>query len=400
MLKDYSVESIIGIHGYNTTEFDGTGGMIKQQNKDFIVREIPPSGKPIFDGSEIGEDLGGLFIHCVMWKSGFDTFSAIKRLSSLLRIAEKDFGFAGLKDAVAETYQRISIWNIDIDCINNVNFPNIRLFHPIRQKFAVKTGDLLGNYFKIKIRGIRKNWNESDLEFLNKNFEVKGVLNFYGPQRFGSTRPILHVVGKLLLQNRYSEVIDQYLGAISPLENEKIVQLRKEYHDTNSYGILMKKFPKSYRIERLLLTGLETRRNSKNIVFSLPKQFLRLAISAYQSYLFNKVLSFVNDSGFPSTSLKIPLPGYKSESKQTTDEVWEKILSYLEVDDLDCQSFYHEQAILRSKGTLREAISFPTHFQCSQLGDKDIKVVFCLSKGSYGTTVIREIIKHKYLMRY
>ena len=80
MSKNYSVESIIVIHGFNTTEFDGTGGKIKQLNKDFIVREIPPSGKPIFDGSEIGEDLGGLFIHCVMWKSGFDTFSAIKRL--------------------------------------------------------------------------------------------------------------------------------------------------------------------------------------------------------------------------------------------------------------------------------------------------------------------------------
>ena len=398
MSKNYSVESIIGIHGFNTTEFDGTGGKIKQLNKDFIVREIPPSGKPIFDGSEIGEDLGGLFIHCVMWKSGFDTFSAIKRLSSLLKITEEDFGFAGLKDAAAETYQRISIWDANIDWIKNVDLPNIRLFHPIRQKFAVKIGDLLGNYFKIRIRGIHKNWNEDDLEFLNKNFEVKGVLNFYGPQRFGSTRPILHVLGKLLLQNRYSEVIDHYLGTISPLENEKIVQLRKEYLDTNSFGNLVNKFPNSYRIERLLLSGLETRRTSKNIVLSLPKQFLRLAISAYQSYLFNRVLSFVNEAGSLPTNLKIPLPGYKSESNQTTEEIWDKMTFYLESDELDYQSFYHEQTMLRSKGTLREAISFPTQFKCSQLKNKDLEVEFCLTKGSYGTTVVREIVKNKDLM--
>jgi tRNA pseudouridine13 synthase len=393
MSKKYSVESIIGIHGYNMTEFDGTGGKIKQQNKDFIVREIPPSGKPIFNGSEIGEDIGGLFLHCVLWKSGFDTFSAIKRISSLLKIAEKDFGYAGLKDATAETYQRISVWNLDIDRIKGVNLPKIRLFHPIRQKFAVKTGDLLGNYFKIRIRGISKNWNEDDLEFLNTNIEREGVLNFYGPQRFGSTRPILHILGKLLLQNRYSEAIDQYLGAISPLENEKIVQLRKEYYNTNSYSNLMTRFPYSYRIERLLLKGLETRRSSKSIVFSLPKQFLRLAISAYQSYLFNKVLSFVNETGSNLSSMNIPLPGYKSDSKQIAEEIWEKMTSYLEDDRLDYYSFYHKQAILRSKGSLRDAISFPTQFKCSQLGNKDIEVVFCLPKGSYGTTVIREIIK-------
>lgn len=396
MSKDYSVESIIGIHGYNTPEMEGTGGKIKQRNKDFIVREIPPSGKPIFDGSEIGEDLGGLFIHCVLWKSGFDTFRAIKKLSSLFRITEKDFGFAGLKDAAAETYQRISIWNIDIRHIERINLPKIRLFHPIRQKFAVKTGDLLGNHFKIRIQDIRIDWNNIDLEYLKKNLELKGVFNFFGPQRFGSTRPILHLIGKLLIQDRYSEVIDNYLGATSPLENEKIVELRQEYCDIRSYSNLKDKFPNSYRIERMLLKGLETNHSSKSIVLSLPKQFLRLAISAYQSYLFNRVLSYINEADIPlSGNLAIPLPGYQSVRKQTSEEIWEKLTAFLEEDTLDYQSFYHEQAMLRSKGTLRNAILFPTQFNCSQLGIEAIEVIFCLPKGSYGTTVIREIIKTK-----
>lgn len=396
MPKDYSVESIIGIHGYNIPEFKGTGGKIKQRNKDFIVREIPPSGKPIFDGSEIGEDLGGLYIHCVLWKSGFDTFRAIKKLSILLRIAEKDFGFAGLKDAAAETYQRISIWNIDIRHIERINLPKIRLFHPIRQKFAVKTGDLLGNYFRIRIQDIRGDRNKNDLEYLKNNLELNGVLNFYGPQRFGSTRPILHLIGKLLLQDRYSEAIDKYIGATSPLENKKIVELRKEYYDTHSYGSLKDRFPNSYRIERMLLKGLETNHSSKSTVLNLPKQFLRLAISAYQSYLFNRILSYINEADIPlSRKLVIPLLGYQSVRKQTSEEVWEKQTAFLEEDALDCQSFYHEQAMLRSKGSLRNAISFPTQFTYSQLGIEGIEVKFCLPKGSYGTTVTREIIKTK-----
>ncbi|MHA2203154.1 MAG: tRNA pseudouridine(13) synthase TruD [Candidatus Hodarchaeales archaeon] len=396
MPKNYSVESIIGIHGYTIPEFNGTGGKIKQRNSDFIVREIPPSGKPIFDGSEIGEDLGGLYIHCVLWKSGFDTFRAIKKLSSLLRIAEKDFGFAGLKDAAAETYQRISIWNIDIKHIERIHLPKIRLFHPIRQKFAVKTGDLLGNYFKIRIQDIRRDWNKNNLEYLKNNLELKGVFNFYGSQRFGSTRPILHLIGKLLLQDKYSEAIDKYIGAMSPLENKKIVELRKEYYDTHSYGSLMDRFPNSYRIERMLLKGLETNHSSKSIVLGLPKQFLRLAISAYQSYIFNRVLSYINEADIPlSSKLVIPLPGYQSVRKQSSEEIWEKITALLEEDALDYQSFYHEQAMLRSKGSLRNAISFPTQLTCSQLGIKGIEVIFCLPKGSYGTTVIREIIKTK-----
>jgi tRNA pseudouridine13 synthase len=396
MSKNYSVESIIGIHGYHTPELKGMGGKTRQRNEDFIVREIPPSGKPIFDGSEIGEDLGGLYIHCVLCKSGFDTFRAIKKLSSLLRIPEKDFGFAGLKDAAAETYQRISIWNIDIRYIERINLPKIRLFHPIRQKFAVKTGDLLGNYFKIRIQDIQGDWNKKDLENLKNNLELNGVLNFYGPQRFGSTRPILHLIGKLLLQNKYSEVIEKYLGATSPLENEKIVELRQEYNNTRSSSNLIEKFPHSYRIERMLLKGLETNHSSKSIVLSLPKQFLRLAISAYQSYLFNRILSYINETDIPlSSNLVIPLPGYQTNRKQTSKEIWEKQTSFLEEDTLDLQSFYHEQAMLRSKGSLRNAILYPTQFNCSQLGTEGIKVIFCLSKGSYGTTVLREITKTK-----
>ncbi|MFX0123305.1 MAG: tRNA pseudouridine(13) synthase TruD [Candidatus Hodarchaeota archaeon] len=394
MSKEHSIEPIIGIQGYNIPELKGMGGKIRQRNEDFIVREIPPSGKPIFDGSEIGEDLGGLYIHCVLWKSGFDTFRAIKKLSSLLRIPENYFGFAGLKDAAAETYQRISIWNTDIKNIKSINLPKIKLFHPIRQKFAVKTGDLLGNYFKIRIQAIRKDWNINDLESLKNNLELKGVLNFYGYQRFGSTRPILHLIGKLLLQNRYSEAIDNYLGATSPFENEKIVNLRQEYHNTRSYGDLRDKFPHSYRIERLLLKGLETNHSSKSIVLSLPKQFLRLAISAYQSYLFNRVLSYINEAEIPlSSNLAIPLLGYQSVCKQTSDEIWEKQIAFLEEDSLDLESFYHEQTILRSKGSLRNAILFPKQFLCSQLGIEEVEVIFRLPKGSYGTTVVREIIK-------
>lgn len=396
MPKDYSVESIIGIHGYKIPQFTGTGGKIKQQNKDFIVREIPPSGKPIFDGSEIGEDLGGMYIHCVLWKKGIDTFSAIKRLSNSWKKAEKDFGFAGLKDAAAETYQRISIWNINKSRIKDTNLLKVRVFHPIRQKFAVRIGDLLGNFFEIVIRDIRREWNKVDWEHFKLHLESKGVLNFYGLQRFGAKRPILHLIGKYLVQEKYSDAIDKYLGETSPLEHENITKLRQEYLETRSYSALRLKFPYSYSIEKTLLIGLGRHLSAKNIILSLPRSFLRLAISAYQAFLFNKVLSYLNEINFPLLSdLVIPIPGYQIIRKQTCEEIWDRLKALLEEDTLNFQSFRHNQPNLSSKGSLRKAILVPTKFKYSHIDieKRRSKVSFCLPKGSYGTVVIREITK-------
>ncbi len=396
MSKDYSVESIIGIRGYSTPQFSGTGGTIKKQNEDFIVREIPPSGKPIFNGSEIGENLGGLYIHCVLWKTGLDTFSAIKRLSNDLKIPEADFGFAGLKDAAAETFQRISIWNINESRINALNVPKIKLFHPIRQKFAIKTGDLLGNSFEIKIRDIQEIWDNQDWNEFKNHLRSDGVLNFYGPQRFGSKRPLLHLIGKFLLKEEYSKAIERYLGETSPLEYKDITKLREDYSKTSSYRNIRLKFPKLFDIERILLLGLEKKLSPKDLILRLPKSFLRLSVSAYQSYIFNKTLSYLLETDYPlNGDLAIPLPGYESKRKETNEVIWNEMIALLEEDEINLQNFKNNKLNLRSKGILRNALIYPNEFNYSQLDieKRSVKVDFSLSKGSYATIVIREITK-------
>lgn len=399
MPKDYSTESIIGIHGYSTPQFSGTGGTIKKRNEDFIVREIPPSRKPIFDGSEIGEDVGGMYIHCILWKTGLDTFSAIRTLSNSLKIPEADFGYAGLKDAAAETFQRISIWNIDASRINSINIPKIKLFHPIRQKFAIKTGDLLGNFFEIKICDIKEVWNSQDWNAFKNHLMSDGVPNFYGPQRFGSKRPLLHLIGKFLIKEEYSKVIERYIGETSPLEHAYITQLREDFSNTSLYNNIRSKFPKSYSIERSLLLGLEKDLSPKNIILKLPKSFLRLAVSAYQSYIFNKTLSYLLETDFSlNADSVIPLPGYKSNKNETNELIWNEILTLLEEDGINFQDFGDNKLNLRSKGFSRKVLCFPIGFSYSSIKDekKSINVNFSLSKGCYATIVIREITKTEY----
>ncbi|MFX0013588.1 MAG: tRNA pseudouridine(13) synthase TruD, partial [Candidatus Hermodarchaeota archaeon] len=162
------------------------------------------------------------------------------------------------------------------------------------------------------------------------------------------------------------------------------------------YNNLRIKFPESYQIEKMLLTGLERNHTAKTIILNLPKNFLKLAISAYQSYLFNKVLSYLNNVEFPlSVNEAIPLPGYQTDRKKIPKMISDTVTLFLEEDALNFQSFNHEHSNLRSKGSTRQAIILPTKFSYSQenLTEKEKRVSFCLPKGSYGTVVIREIIK-------
>ncbi|MFX0185406.1 MAG: tRNA pseudouridine(13) synthase TruD [Candidatus Hodarchaeota archaeon] len=395
MFNDASVESFIGIQGFSTHQIVGMGGVIKQKPADFIVREIVPNG-PIYDGSEIGEDIGGMYVHCALWKSGLDTLSAIKKLSDKLKIEEEDIGYAGLKDAFAETYQRISIWNVNVKNVKAVNIPQIRLFHPIKQKFAIRIGDLIGNSFEIIIRNIQNEWSIKTWRDFENHLESNGLLNFFAPQRFGSKRPILHFFGKYLLQEKYSEAIDMYLGQISPLEHNYITQLRLQYQETNSFNHLRLKFPKSYIIERILLRGLERHRTAKSIILNLPKTFPRLAISACQSFIFNKVLSRLNKDKIPlNENILIPLPGYQSIKEEVNEIIWNRLLESLNSEKLDFKSFNHPHPNLRSKGSLRKAIMFPLCFKHSKMKDSQstLKVSFSLPKGSYATVVTRELTK-------
>lgn len=396
MSKGYSVEKLVGIDKYSTPQFRGIGGIIKQKNEDFIVREIPPSGNPILIGSEIGDDQGGMYIHCVLWKSGLDTFGAIKKLSTVLGINENDIGYAGLKDAFAETFQRISIWNLDIESVKKIDFSDIKLLHPIRQKFAVRIGDLVGNHFEVIIRDIERGWNLEEYNSFQSQIESNGILNYYGLQRFGSQRPILHLIGKLLLQEEYSEIIKRYIGETSPLEHEKITLLRKEYLEASSYTQIRERFPKKYSIERMLLTGLLNGFSYKKNVLRLPKSFLRLSISAYQAFVYNRILSSLNvDNILSFKDLHVPLPGYQSKKEETSEKIWDVLIKMLEIDTVNFNSFKHEQASLRSKGSTRKAIVVPTKFNNEIIGkeEKAIKFSFILPKGSYATIVTREIIK-------
>ena len=395
MTEISATENAVGIQNY-LLDFPGIGGEIKRFNSDFIVREILPNGEVIFNGTEIGNDIGGMYIHFVLWKSGLDTYSAIKKIRSVCTCKETDFGYAGLKDAQAESLQRISLWRGDKRCLEQINLPNLKIINPIKQKFAIAIGDLLGNQFQVRIREPKISVKQEKWESFVEEAEEKGFLNYYGMQRFGSKRPILHLIGKSLLQENYSNVLKMYIGSTSELEHIYITKTRLMFENNLDLSEIRDLFPHSYLFERLMLNGLSKGKKPQEIVFSLPKYFLRLSISAYQSFIFNKLVSTLDLSGLNSNKiLSIPLVGYKTDLSDFDEEIGLKITEFLTEDGLNLKSFMHKKKILSSKGTVRLATVKPENVVVKfiEAGLKDIELSFNLPKGSYGTMFIREVQK-------
>ncbi len=389
------LENQVGIEGYQL-QYSGIGGDIKQYPEDFLVQEIIPDGQILTTGKEIGTDVGGMYTHFTLWKRGIDTHSAIKKICTLCHHSEKDFGYAGLKDAQAETLQRISVWSRKKECLEKINLPNLKVLNPIKQKFGISIGDLLGNHFQVKIRNIQRNVSQTELEALCSDIETGGFLNYYGLQRFGSKRPILHKIGLHLIREEYSLAIDTYLGEPSKFEHEKISKLRQMYINEESLTEIYAKFPSTYAFEKRMLSGLIKQNSEEKIIFSLPIYFLRLAISAYQSFLFNKLLSSLHLRKYKLNSdIFLPITGYYTRLTDLPEEMKSLMQEFLLNEELSCKSFKHRIKKLSSKGTMRPAIVKPYNVKIfSESARKnDLQVNFSLPKGSYGTMLLREIIK-------
>ena len=390
-----NLEESTGIKGH-LLNFRGIQGIIKQIPEDFIVREILPDGTVIFDGSEIGSDVGGMYTHFVLRKRGLDTYSALRKIAKVCHLEERDFSFAGLKDAQAVSFQRISVWGEQKNCLEKINIPNLKIINPIRQKFSIPLGSLAGNQFQVKIQDIsEKIENEQWLKFRREALD-KGFLNFFGLQRFGSKRPILHLVGQYLLQGKYSCAIDSYLGAESNFEYEKISSIRERYRSGENPSDLLNEFPRSYSFERTMMNGLIKRKSPERIILSLSQYFLRLAISSYQSYIFNIILQDLHESKYPQLhETEIPLVGYATDLAALNEEIRFAVKDQLNKDNLNLNSFKHRHKLLRTKGFHRIAIVKPTGLKL-MLSDSEkntLQILFNLTKGSYPTMFLREVLR-------
>ena len=385
------IDSELGLNVYST-KFSGTNGKIKQNNKDFEVSEVI-SEKAL---DTISEETG--FAVYNLRKNGIDTNHA-------LHDVEKRFGLVlralGLKDSNAITEQFVQAKTISrsLEKIDGKKYSLTRIGF---SKKPIAKQDMLGNKFKIKISDSTK-----DISQFNEHDKI---LNFFGYQRFGSKRPITHLVGKAIIQNDYQKAIDFLLNYSSKYDSEENNHYRKLIAERKSGLEIIEQLPRSMDIEITVLRSLAKSNDQKTAIRQIPLHMRRFYVQAYQSYIFNKTLSMAfeyeeelflpkeNDVCYdrtgqlgkfqnePDQRLTVPLVGHSYFKKTRFDYYIQKILETEEVSP--SEFLIKDFQEISIEGGFRNSSIQCDNFQASN----DI-IEFQLSRGSYATIVIREILK-------
>jgi tRNA pseudouridine13 synthase len=426
------IEKKIGINLYST-DTEGFGGQLRQEVKDFIVREIT--------NREEGEE--GKYLILEVTKHDWDTHHLTRTLAKILQISQKRISVAGTKDKRALTTQKISIFDIDASKIENFHLKDIELKVLGRSRKSVELGDLWGNDFVITIRDIASSPEEIK-ELLEKTtneiLAQSGVPNFFGTQRFGSIRPVTHLVGKAIVEGDFEKAALIYIAEPFPDEPDETKKARQFVKETRDFREGLKIYPLRLGHERAMMNHLIA--NPEDFAGSflvLPKNLYRMFVHGYQSYIYNIILCrriekgfplnqavegdiacFKNEAGLPDSSktekvtaetvaamnrlikrnrafVTASLPGYNTEfASGLPGEIEQEVLQELRVP---LEGFnIKEIPEMSSKGIRREVLlQAEPKFEVSddELNPGKSKVVleFMLPKGSYATTVLREYMK-------
>jgi tRNA pseudouridine13 synthase len=418
-LKVPRLDREIGIEVY-TTDAQGIGGAIRQFPEDFRVEEVlkdyskaqiaPAAIRQINDR--------GRYLICVLVKRNMDTFLAIQKIAEKLGVDQERIQIAGIKDARALTAQHVSIGRMLPEQVTHVKFGNPWLY-PLRfSNEKIHSNLLFGNQFRIILRAINCSLSRISerMEDVRKELlELGDSTNFFGHQRFGTTRPITHLVGKHILLGEWEKAALTFLAKPSSHEHPESRQAREGLWNTEDYEEALRYFPPKLVYEREMLNHLAKRpRDFLGAFYRLPKKLRQLFVQAYQSYLFNKFLSQRIQRGLPlkqahreeyklaidgKKCLAIPLIGYKqSVSMGEQGEIENEILTNEEVTPQHFMIAAMPQ--ISSPGGLRTAltpliglrIEDPTKDDANPKR-KMVSLGFTLRKGSYATIILREFMK-------
>ncbi len=419
-----NVEERVGITAY-VTKTEGIDGDVKVSIEDFYVEEVAKL--------KIREE--GRFTIIRVKKVNWDTMNFVRALANALRISQKRIHYAGTKDKKAVTVQHFAISGLSdeqIERLKSLRIKDAEIEVLGKSNRDIQLGDLIGNKFRVVVRNAK---NGDRIRRIEEELREKGTPNFFGLQRFGSIRFITHEVGLHILKRDYETAFWTYVAKPFEGENEEVRRIREILWETRDAKFGLRELPKYLRYERNLLQKLREGKSERDALLSLPKNLKMMFVHAYQSYVFNRVLSArieefgnlkdvekgdwvdfvefengyyrfaedfvkVGDHNFKRVkflvekrraSLAIPLPGY--ETKLGDDWTSEKIREFLEADGISLEDFKHEFDEFSSKGSFRVADILIEHTNLNFEAGDTIEFKFFLPKGCYATIFLREFVK-------
>ena len=395
------------ITNYLTNRQPGIGGRLKVVPEDFIVEEIPlyyPSGQ-------------GQHIYVQIEKIGLSTPAAIRKIAQALGISPRLIGYAGLKDAQAVTLQMLSIDKVAAEAVQALDLPNITILEVNRHQNKLKTGHLLGNRFKIKVRDVTET-ALSQAEATLAELSRRGVPNFFDAQRFGN-RGNTGRLGALIVHDDVVEFVAEFLGRPQTHEAAAI-QAARQLVDEQKWSEALAVWPTTFSDERQTLEAIVKANGDLAVALKvLDKRTKTFFISAFQAELFNQLLvdrlegidrledgdiAYIHHKGaaFLVESAAVEQPRADDFEISPSGPIFgTKTLA------AQGQPGRKEQAVLEQHGLLPEDFNVPGlkirgarrpyRFQLKNPkvgGDDDgLLLAFELPAGSYATRVMAEVMK-------
>jgi len=137
--------------------------IIKKLPEDFIVKET----------TSIDFSVEGKYAYYLLRKKNYNTLDALMKVSQVLKLDLKLFGYAGNKDKRAITEQYISIRGVKF---KELKLKDLELSLVGRGDKAIQLGDLKGNEFEIVVRDLKD----------KKKGKIEWMINYFDEQRFGT----------------------------------------------------------------------------------------------------------------------------------------------------------------------------------------------------------------------
>ncbi|MFH1222543.1 MAG: tRNA pseudouridine(13) synthase TruD [Candidatus Micrarchaeota archaeon] len=269
----------------------GIGGSLKTACEDFLVEEIEEDGTVLeLDKPYAQKDVAGQFTWFVLQKKEWTSEGALRRIADAFHVGHQRFSYAGTKDKMAISTQLVSAFSIPKENLLSLQLKDIKILGAWSAADKVKLGQLLGNRFTIRVAGAGKNANAT-VKKISK--ELGGAFpNYFGEQRFGSARRNTHIIGENLIRGRADLAVTEFLCSWEGEKRQEAVDARKNLKTSGDFGRALHEFPQSLRLERSMLAHLQQhQRDYHGALRKLPRSILLLFIHAFQSHIFNEMLS-------------------------------------------------------------------------------------------------------------
>ncbi|TRY56943.1 hypothetical protein DNTS_023878 [Danionella cerebrum] len=390
----------------------------------------------------------GSYCHFVLYKENKDTMEAINLLSRFLRVRPNIFSYMGTKDKRAVTVQEIAVQKISAERLSHLNkcLMNLKLGNFCYKNHPLKLGELQGNHFSLVLRNV--SCSQEQVSEAMASLSQNGFINYYGMQRFGTTAVPTHCVGRAILENNWSEVVDLMLKPRPGAENGHMVACRKEWAESGDAVAALKKLPVKRSLEGQLLRGL-IKHGTNNPITAfgmIPRNTRLMYIHSYQSLVWNRMVSKRMETfGLSATEgdlvlkggsahvlsaeealshtihdVVMPLPGF--DVVYPTHSVGKCYKEMLSADGLDINNMRHRVRDYSLSGAYRRVVIRPqeVHWELIPYDDHRVPLIhtdveklektpapvypkegkqwalrmdFSLPSSAYATMAVREVLK-------